>query len=63
MEKHKFGLLFDLAARFSSGGTSGIPVVDMGDDVLEGNEILVRSTNALGKFPEKDTTVCWKILY
>ena len=38
MEKHKFRLLFDLAARFSSGDTSDFLVVDMGDDVLEGNE-------------------------
>ena len=38
MEKHKFRLLFDLATRLSSGDTSGFLVVDMGDDVLEGNE-------------------------
>ena len=50
LEKHKFRLLFDLAARLSSSDTSGFLVVDMGDDVLEGNEVLVRSTNVLGSF-------------
>ena len=53
MEKHKFRLLFDLATRLSSGDTSGFLVVDMGDDVLEDNEVLVRSTNALGSFPTR----------